>query len=167
MHLTGQSSKSTLAKRAGTGCNDIPALIQEATLQHIARQTLHMKLIAIPACLLQVSVRKAGLLAAAHLLQELPNETAIAQLWIRSALPLVRHPLIVYKYRQKNMHILSVGVQTVGRGMFLCLGKHGQQAVVDLGYRDDQFGSDTADTHASLPPYIMFSCVTIYVKRDK
>ena len=38
----------------------------------------------------QVSVRRAGLGAATRLLREMSHETAIAELWVRAALPLVR-----------------------------------------------------------------------------
>ena len=40
----------------------------------------------------QVSVRRAGLGVATRLLRELPHETAVAELWVRAALPLVRRP---------------------------------------------------------------------------
>ena len=40
--------------------------------------------------LLQLSVRKAALAAASHLLTEFPAEAAVAELWARAALPLVR-----------------------------------------------------------------------------
>ena len=42
----------------------------------------------------QVTVRRAGMGAATRLLRELPHETAVAELWVRAALPLVRWPSI-------------------------------------------------------------------------
>ena len=38
---------------------------------------------------MQVTVRRAGLLAVSRLLRELPNETAVTELWVRAALPMV------------------------------------------------------------------------------
>ena len=38
---------------------------------------------------MQVTVRRTGLLAVSRLLRELPNQTAVAELWVRAALPMV------------------------------------------------------------------------------
>lgn len=50
-----------------------------------------------------VSVRKAGLAAAARLLRELPAETAVAALWIRAALPMVRLEPLSGRYPIDNI----------------------------------------------------------------
>ena len=39
---------------------------------------------------MQVTVRKAGLLAVSRLLLELPDQTRVTELWVRAALPMVR-----------------------------------------------------------------------------
>jgi len=38
-----------------------------------------------------VTVRRTGLLAVSRLLRELPNQTAVTELWVRAALPMVSH----------------------------------------------------------------------------
>lgn len=38
-----------------------------------------------------MTVRRTGLLAVSRLLRELPNQTAVTELWVRAALPMVSH----------------------------------------------------------------------------
>lgn len=39
--------------------------------------------------MVQVTVRRTGLLAVSRLLRELPHQTAVTELWVRAALPMV------------------------------------------------------------------------------
>lgn len=58
---------------------------------------------------MQVTVRRAGLLAVSRLLRELPDQAAVTELWVRAALPMVRLlPNASYMHCSLTLHIIKL-----------------------------------------------------------